>query len=94
MNGSIIKHKSSCPARNTKCHNCQITGHFTKFCKNKNIKKVEQPDTESQQNTDEIYNINLFRNTTSNRTNQCNGDFKVKVIINNSLAKVIADTGA
>ena len=67
VNGSIIKHKSSCPAPNTKCYNCQITGHFMKFCKNKNI---EQPDTESQENTDEVYNINLFRITTSNRRNQ------------------------
>ena len=41
-----------------------------KFCKNKNIKNIEQPDTESQQNTDEVYNINLFRITTSNRRNQ------------------------
>ena len=94
MNGSIIQHKSSCPARNTKCYSYQITGHFTKFCKNKDIKKVEQPNTESQQNADEIYNINIFIITTSNRKNQYNLDFKVQVIINNSLAKVIADTGA
>ena len=94
VNGSIIKHKSSCPARNIKCYNCHITGHFTKLCKNKDIKKVEQPDTESPQNTDETYNINLFRITTSNRTNQYNSGFKVEVIINNSLVKVIADTGA
>lgn len=71
VNGSIIKHKSSCPARNSKCYNCQITGHFTKFCKSKDIKKIEQSDSENQQNTDEIYNINLFRTTTSsNRSNQ------------------------
>ena len=35
VNGSINKPKSSCPACNT--NNCQITGHFTKFCKNKDI---------------------------------------------------------
>ena len=29
-----------------------------KFCKSKGIKKIEQPDKESQENTDEIYNIN------------------------------------
>ena len=66
---------------------------FTKFSKNKDIKKIEQPDKESEQNTGEIY-INLFRISTSNRTNQYNGDFKVEVVINNSLAKVAADTGA
>ena len=47
VNGSIIKHKSSSPACNSKCHNCQITGHFTKFCKNKDIKKIEQPHKKS-----------------------------------------------
>ena len=42
LNNSIIKHKSSCLARNSKCYNCQITLHFRKFCKNKDIKKIEQ----------------------------------------------------
>ena len=51
-NGSIIKHKKLCPARNAKCYNCQITGHFTTFHKKKDIKTVEQPETiEYQQNT-------------------------------------------
>ena len=50
VNGAIIKHKSSCPACNTKCYNCHITGHFRRLCKNKDTKKIEQPDKESQQN--------------------------------------------
>ena len=50
VNGSIIKHKSSCLAHNSKCYNCQITGHFTKFCKNKGIEKVEQKPTKHRWN--------------------------------------------
>ena len=58
MNGSIIKRKSSCPAHNSKWHNCQIAGHFTtskdmKTSKSqKGIKKIEQSDKESQLNID------------------------------------------
>ena len=83
MNGSIIKRKSSCPAHNSKCHNCQIAGHFTtskdmKTSKSqKGIKKIEQSDKESQLNIDEMHNINRFRITISNRANQYNGNFKI-----------------
>ena len=44
---------------------------------------------------EEVYNVNLFRITTQNvLKNQYNGDFKVEVVVNNTLATVIADTGA
>ena len=66
------------PSTHSKCHKFQITGYFSKA-----IKKIKQPDKEIQQNTDEIYNTNL--------TNQYNDDFKVEVVINNSLVKVTAD---
>ena len=42
-----------------------------------------------------VYNVNLFRITTQNvLKSQYNGDFKVEVVVNNTLATVIADTGA
>ena len=42
-----------------------------------------------------VYNVNLFRITTQNvLKNQCNEDFAVEVVVNNTLATVIADTGA
>ena len=42
---------------------------------------------------EEVYNVNLFRITTQNvLKNQYNGDFKVEVVVNNTLATVIADT--
>ena len=66
------------PSTHSKCYKFQITGHFSKA-----IKKIKQPDKEIQQNTDEICNTNL--------TNQYNDDFKVEVVINNSLVKVTAD---
>ena len=44
---------------------------------------------------EEVYNVNLFRITTLNvLKNQYNGDFKVEVVVNNTLATVIADTRA
>ena len=42
VNGSIIKHKSSFSANKSKCQNCQTTGHFTKCCKNNDIKMIER----------------------------------------------------
>ena len=44
---------------------------------------------------EEVYNANLFRITTQNvLKSQNNGDFKIEVVINNTLATVIADTRA
>ena len=37
VKGSIIKRTSSCPAHNSKCYNCQLTGHFCKLCESKDI---------------------------------------------------------
>ena len=46
-----------------------------------------------------IHNVNLFRTSTTNSTaqnpkTQSNNEFKVEVIVNNTLATVKADTGA
>lgn len=60
VKGSIIKHKSSWPARNSKCYNCQLTGHFSKLCKSKNIKKVEQLDNEKQPKAEQMKYIVLI----------------------------------
>ena len=44
---------------------------------------------------EKVYNVNLFRITTQNvLKNQCNEDFAVEVVVNNTLATVIADPGA
>ena len=46
-----------------------------------------------------IHNVNLFRISTTNSTaqnpkTQSNNEFKVEVTVNNTLATVMADTGA
>ena len=108
VNGSIIKHRNSnCPAKFSKCHNCGKTGHFSKVCKSpKKIHQVkreedkEKQESESEVSQDETYSINLFRIKSpyanprlgSGVTNK--NDFKIQVIVNNSLDTVIADTGA
>ena len=93
------RHKVNCPARSAKCYNCQRIGHVSKFCKTtKNIRKVEEK-TETDQDMKDIYekvhNANLFRITAQNiLKNQYNGNFKAEVVVNSTLAAVIADTGA
>ena len=95
----IKRHKVHCPARSTKCYNCQHVGHFSKFCKStKKIRKVEEKietDQDMKDIQEKVYNVNLFRITTQNvLKNQCNEDFTVEVVVNNTLATVIADTEA
>ena len=93
------RHKVNCPARSAKCYNCKRIGHVSKFCKTtKNIRKVEEK-IETDQDMKDIYekvdNVNLFRITTQNiLKNQYHGNFKVEVVVNSTLAAVIADTGA
>ena len=38
----IKRHKVHCPARSTKCYNCQHVGHFSKFCKSTKKRKLRQ----------------------------------------------------
>ena len=56
--------------------------------------KTENVDNDDEQvNQEEIYSINLFRLKTLSK-NYDTDDFKIEVAINNSLDKVIVDTGA
>ena len=43
ISGQITKHKSNCPARNSKCYKCKRMGHFGNVCQSKaEIKKVDE----------------------------------------------------
>ena len=97
----------TCRARTSKSNFCDTIGHYESVCrKKKAVKELTSITPESQPRSEEdveepgIYNINIFRVThtnphqprhTSQRTKE---DFKVQVIVNNSLATVLADTGA
>jgi len=85
-------------------HICNKQGHFTKVCKSKSFNHQRNvptsDDTPDKVDSFQTYNINLFcirkslpkATLKSNLSNKQN--FKVEVIVNNSLANVIADTGA
>ena len=95
--GNPTNHLTSCPAKYTTCSSCGRSGHFAKFCRrNRAVNQAEETNSE-----DEILSINIFKiDSTHPVTYQHPGsmyrkpDFKVQVIVNNSLASVIADTGA
>lgn len=75
---------------------CEKTGNFAR--QRKNIKIVRELKTENvkdyeQVNQEEIYKINIFRLNTLAKNNDTD-DLIVEVIINNSLDKIIVDTGA
>ena len=79
-------------------------GHFGNFCKSTaEIKKVDEdrqmPNDDMKDVEDKVYNVNLFRISRANLTSQNskthnNNEFKVEVIVNNTLRTVIPDTGA
>ena len=79
-------------------------GHFGNFCKSTaEIKKVDEdrqmPNDDMKDVEDKVYNVNLFRISTANLTSpnsktHNNNEFKVEVIVNNTLRTVIPDTGA
>lgn len=109
VQGSIMKHKEKCPAKNIKCNKCTKMGHFAKVCKSSKAEKVdalkqdEQKNCENDEDDDEedCYSINLFRLKASRKVKPSLSsnisrkmDFKTEVVINNCLDTVIADTGA
>ena len=75
-------------------------GHFSNFSKStKDVRKMGEKNEETRNHAKDIfdrnYNINLFRTTTQYVfTKNHIGDFKVHVVINNTLGTVIIDTGA
>ena len=75
FNGQIRKHKPNYPVQNSKCHKCKCRGHFGNFCKSTaEIKKVDEdrqmPNYDMKDIEDKIYNINIFRISTSNLASQ------------------------
>ena len=76
------------------CSNCNKIGHFAKVCRSQPaINEIKEPVPEEQLSEDEsVYNVNIFR-VKSTQASSLN-DFKVEMVINNSLDTVLADTGA
>ena len=107
IKASIIEHVKTCRAKTSKCNFCDTIGHYESVCrKKKAVRELTTINPESQPRHEEdaeesgIYNINIFRVTDTNPYQQhhtsqrMKEDFKVQVIVNNSLATVLADTGA
>ena len=107
IKASIIEHVKTCRAKTSKCNFCNTIGNYESVCrKKKAVRELTSITPESQLRSEEdaeesgIYNINIFRVTHTNphqprhTSQRMKEDFKVQVIVNNSLATVLADTGA
>lgn len=103
VTGSIIKHKRICAAKSHNCKKCSKTGHFDSVCKSKPVQKVDTQDQEvadnDQDEGEDTYSVDIFRISSSKdspkphlKSNK--NDFSVRLMINNHLDRVIADTGA
>ena len=104
---SIAEHCEQCPAQDNKCSQCSKTGHFAKVCQSSKVVQqvefdTEEPTDDSDTAEEDLYNINIFCTKSTNKSPPPKllsrapkkNDFKVQVIVNNSLDSVIADTGA
>ncbi|CAB4029395.1 Hypothetical predicted protein [Paramuricea clavata] len=102
---SVIAHLKSCRARTSTCNFCDAIGHYETVCRKKKAINELKNDSEQQEHQIEdhdhsgVYSINIFRITETpqqqppHKRRMKTRDFNAQVIINNSLAKVLADTG-
>ena len=100
IKASVIEHVQKCRARTSKCNFCNATRHYESVCRKKRaIKELKSEDLEESQQ-DDAYNINIFRITEKSQhqpqydVKHHKDDFKVQLVVNNSLATALADTGA
>lgn len=101
--GSIAKHRSKCAATSAKCKKCGKIGHLANVCrKSTDVRQMEDdaPTGGNDEHEDQSYQINVFRIKTSSVKPKLQSritnrkDFRVQVVVHNSLNTVIADTGA
>ncbi|CAB4037289.1 Hypothetical predicted protein [Paramuricea clavata] len=102
---SVIAHLKSCRARTSKCNFCDAIGHYETVCRKKKAINELKNNSEQQEHQIEdhdqsgVYSINILRITETPQQQQPHKrrmktrDFNAQVIISNSLAKVLADTG-
>ena len=92
----ILSHAKQCSAKTSVCSRCDVTGHAAKVCTSgKATVKAIQPSEKVEQADETVYNVNIFRVCQDEgRAKGRSDDFKVQVLVNNHLGKVLADTGA
>ena len=94
---TILLHAKQCPAKSATCSRCNKAGHVDKACNEQPVRNVDpsiakltDPVTTV---TEDVYNVNLFRVKDEAQSKDAD-HFKVDLLINNHLDKVLADTGA
>ena len=97
---NLTQHRESSKGNNNKCTNCSKIRHLPSVCRSKDVKNVSTANDEHDDTL--TYNVNLFVINASKTmpkprlqyNSNLKKDFSVQVIINNSLNKVLTDTGA
>ncbi len=104
---SVVAHLKSCRARTSKCNFCDAIGHYEAVCRKKKVlnelksdNEQQEPQQTGEQEQSDVYHINIFRITETaqqqplHKGRVTTKDFNAQIVINNSLATVLADTGA
>ena len=106
--GFTKNHLQACKATSAKCSNCRKVGHFARVCKSPagSVKAVheDREDDESEVEVEEqIYELNIWAvNVKSSKrrykyrssTVDSHLDFKFRLVVNNKVVSILADTGA
>ena len=100
---NLPQHRNNCKGAHNKCSICLKYGHLPSVCRWKqNIKNIAPVDNDEDDNDTATYSMNLFViNSSKNmpkpklkHTFDTQKEFSVQVIVNNTIDKVLADTGA
>ena len=100
---NLPQRRDNCKGAHNKCSICSKYGHLPSVCRRKqDIKKIAPVDNDEQDNDTATYSVNLFViNSSKNmpkpklkHTFDTQKEFSVQVVVNNTVDKVLADTGA
>ena len=108
--GFSKNHLQACKAATAKCANCRKVGHFARVCKSpaRSVKALQEDhskedDVEEVEVEDHIYELNIWAvNVKSSKrrykyrspTVDSHLDFKFRLVVNNKVVSILADTGA
>ena len=97
----IKEHIKICKAKKATCSKCNKVGHYQQACRSKQINDIDEEEIDMQKidiheefhaTIFEIGRLQTIQNINNN--NKDSDDFIAEVLINNTIGKVLIDTGA